>query len=50
MQGIDLFNIARDGDRAIVRTLLSSAGAQSLINYQEEMSGSSPLQVAAGLG
>ena len=35
MKGKKLFDAAFDGDTATVGTLLSSAGAQSSINYQE---------------
>ena len=39
-----------DGDTATVRTLLSTAGAQSLINYQEDKVGATPLCFAAVFG
>jgi ankyrin repeat protein len=44
-----LYRAARHGDTATVTTLLSSAGAQSLINYQDAI-GASPLHAAAVVG
>jgi len=45
--GMKIFNEAeRDGDTFTVRKMLSTAGAQSLINYQDA-SGSTPLYCAA---
>ncbi len=44
-----LTDAARDGDTVTVRTLLSAADAQSLMNYQDE-NGSSPLHLAAENG
>ena len=41
-----VFHAARDGDTVTVRTLLSTAGAQSWINYQDE-NGATPLSIAA---
>ena len=49
MQGTLLFNAVRDGDTATVTTLLSSAGAQSLINTQDK-DGYTPLYAAAARG
>ena len=54
MQGMNLVQAAHDGDTVAVRTLLSSAGAQSFINYMEETSGAfmwaTPLSCAARNG
>ena len=36
MTGTQLWDAARDGDAAKVSTLLSTQGAQSFINYQDE--------------
>ena len=47
MQGREL--VARDGDTALARTLLSTAGVQSLINYQDA-NGATPLFLAAQNG
>ena len=44
--GPQLWGAALDGDAAKVRTLLSTQGAQSFINYQEEH-GCTPLHIAA---
>jgi hypothetical protein len=41
-----VFHAARDGDTVTARTLLSTAGAQSWINYQHE-NGATPLSIAA---
>ena len=49
MTGQQLWEAARDGDAAKVRTLLSTQGAQSCINYQDEK-GFTPLLHAAGNG
>ena len=49
MTGKQLWNAARDGDAAKVRTLLSTAGAQTSINYQDAC-GSTPLYRAAHKG
>ena len=45
-EGMLLRDAARDGDTVTVRTLLSAAGAQSLMNYQDA-NGSTPLHMAA---
>jgi hypothetical protein len=44
-----LTDAARDGDTVTVRTLLSAADAQSLMNYQDE-NGSSPLHLRPKMG
>ena len=49
MTGQQLWEAARDGDAAKVRTLLSTEGAQSLINYQDA-NGVTPLYAAVGRG
>jgi ubiquitin C len=49
MTGQQLWEAARDGDTAKVSTLLSTQGAQSFINYQDE-AGSTPLHLAAQNG
>jgi hypothetical protein len=49
MQGILLFHAASDGDTVTVSTVLSSAGSQSLINYQHAKNGHMPLLCAASL-
>ena len=50
MHGKVIFHeAARDGDTATVRKMLSTAGAQSLINYQDA-SGATPLYIAAHNG
>ena len=49
MTGLDLWCAASDGEAAEVRTLLSTEGAQSFINYQGQH-GSTPLHVAAVIG
>jgi ankyrin repeat protein/ubiquitin len=41
-----VFHAARDGDTVTIRTLLSTGGAHSLINYQDE-NGATPLSIAA---
>ena len=45
-----IFAAARDGDTVTVGKILSTAGAQSLINYQEETSGATALHCAAQNG
>ena len=47
MQGILLFHAASDGDTLTIGTLLSSAGAQSWINYQHAKNVHTPLLCAA---
>ena len=47
---MNLVLAAHDGDTVAVRALLSSAGAQSFINYKEETSGATPLYCAARKG
>ncbi len=47
---MNLVLAAHDGDTVAVRALLSSAGAQSFINYKEDTSGASPLFCAARNG
>ncbi len=49
MTGKHLWEAARDGDAGKVRTLLSTQGAQSFINYQDE-DGATPLHNAGGQG
>ena len=49
MTGQQLCKAAYDGDAAKVGTLLSTQGAQSFINYQEE-NGGTPLHIAATNG
>jgi ubiquitin len=49
MTGQQLWEAARDGDAAKVRTLLSTQGAQSFINYQDAH-GVAPLHIAAHYG
>ena len=44
-----LTDAARDGDTVTVRTLLSAADAQSLMNYQDEY-GNTPLHMAVQVG
>jgi ankyrin repeat protein len=46
MPGREFLLAARDGDTATIRTLLSTAGAQSLINYQDA-NGATPVFCAA---
>ena len=46
---INIHAAARDGDTVTVRTLLSAAGALSLINTQDA-SGATPLYCAAAYG
>ena len=48
--GMNLVLPTRDGDTVAVRALLSSAGAQSFINYKEETSGVTPRSCAARNG
>ena len=50
MQAMQHMHAARDGDTASARTAVSSAGAQSLINYQNDASGATPLCMAAAYG
>ena len=49
MTGQKLCEAARDGDAAMVSTLLSTQGAQFFINYQDA-DGATPLHEAAGQG
>ena len=49
MTGQQLCEAAADGDAAKVRTLLSTQGAQSFINYQDAL-GNTPLHAAASNG
>ena len=49
MQGRELILAARAGETATVRTLLFTAGAQSLINYQDA-NGATPVYCAAENG
>ena len=49
MTGQQLWEAASDGDAAKVSTLLSTQGAQSLINYQDAQ-GVTPLYIAAEKG
>ncbi len=49
MPGREFLLAARDGDTATIRTLLSTAGAQSLINYQDA-NGATPVFCAAENG
>ena len=46
MTGEQLWEAARDSDAAKVRTLLTTQGAQSFINYQGA-NGTTPLHIAA---
>jgi ankyrin repeat protein len=48
--GTPFSNLYTDGDTATVETMLSTSGAQSLINYQEAEHGATPLHCAAGEG
>jgi ankyrin repeat protein len=50
MNGMQLFHAACDGDTRTVATLLSTAGAQSFINYQQAASGATPLHQQAASG
>jgi ankyrin repeat protein len=47
--GIEIHEAARDGDTVTIRTLLSSAGGQFLINIQDA-GGVTPLFIAAHNG
>ena len=49
MTGQQLWEAARDGNAAKVRELLSTQGAQSFINYQDEQ-GATPLHMAVYAG
>jgi ankyrin repeat protein len=50
MHGMLIFHAAsRDGDTVTVRKMLSTAGAQSMINYKDA-SGDTPLYCAAANG
>ena len=49
MTGRQLYNAAKDGQIATVRTLLSTPGAQSFINWQDSV-GFTPLFIAAHSG
>jgi hypothetical protein len=49
-EGMTLIQAAQNGDSVTVWMLLSSASAQSLIHYQDEASGSTPLYFAAQNG
>ena len=50
MTGQQLWEAARDGDAAKVHTLLSTQGAQSFINYQDDKTSYTPLHIAAENG